>query len=386
MKSGFIISGALHVILLLLAVFNLPWLSPDPAKELTVTDVTVMSQSEFDAVQSVEPEISTDLSSITAPSMESNDAARPDDAVAVTQTVQDVTEAPSEQDSEADMSAVTTRVVDPEVAVIEPQVFAPSVPEDSSPTFGVGVDGDAQVASLTPSQPRTAPRVASESALALPNMDTTSDRNVPDTSTDVAPTEETPDEPPSTVENTVTEIEPEATEFPELTAAPPRRSANIASIQAQIEAAEAANAEPEEPVEPETTAADTGEIDDLLSQLDEPSESSAPLALTPVPLNFAQKQSIGSAVGNNWNITRIYGIENYEQFVIRVSVLIDANGNIVGPVEAVEPANPTGSYQLAFEIARVAIQRTNPIPIPSGILSGETRLILKFDPATGVGF
>lgn len=383
MKSGFIISGGLHAILLLFAVINLPWLNPDPATELTVTEVTVMSESEFDAVQSVEPEINTDIASITAPTMETNDAERPDDAVAVTQTELDVTEAPSEQDQEADLSAVATRVADPDVVVIEPQVFTPTVPEDSSPTFGVGVDGDAQVTSLAPAQPRTAPIVASEPALAEPNIDTTSDVNVPETSTDADPIEETPDEPASTVENAVTEIEPEATEFPELTAAPPRRSPNIANIQAQIEAAAA---EIEEPDEPEVVSTDSGEIDELFSELGEPLEETTAPAFTPVSLSSGQKQSIGAAIGDKWNITRIYGIENYEQFVIRVSVLIDVNGNILGPVEPVEPANPTGSYQLAFEIARVAIQRTDPIPIPAGILSEDTRLILRFDPATGVGF
>lgn len=380
MKSGFIISGALHVILLLVAVVNLPWLRPDPVDEFKFTDVTVMSAEAFDAVQSVEPQINTDVTSITAPSVDVNDAARPEDATSVTQTVQDVTETPTERDTDANLDALLEPLTNPEVAVIEPQVFAPTVPEETSPIFGAGVDGDAQVASLAPAQPRTADRVASQPSLAEPNIDTTSDQNVPDTSSDVTPTEQTPDEPASTVENTVTEIVPEATEFPELTAAPPRRPTNIASIQAEIEAASAV---PEEPTEPDNSPADTDEIDGLFSQIDEP----APNENAGRPqLTGAQMQSVGAAVGNNWNITRIFGIENYEQFVIRVSVLIDENGNIIGPVEPVEPTNLTGGYQLAFEIARVAIQRTNPIPIPPGTLSGETRLILRFDPATGVGF
>ena len=388
MKSGFIISGALHIILLLIAVFNLPWMRPDPVEEFHFTDVTVMSQAQFDAVQSSEPQVSADVASITAPPSEVNDAAQPTDVTAVTQTVQDVTETPTARDTDANLDALLVPLTNPEVAVVEPQVFAPSVPEDSSPVFGSGVDGDAQVASLAPSQPRTAPRVASEATLATPNIDTTSDRNVPDTSPDVAPTEQTPDEPASTVEDTVTEIEPEAKPFPELTAAPPRRPASIPSIQAQVEAAAAEPEEPAQVAEPETASTDTNEIDSLFSQIDEPTESAPATsqALTQVSLSGSQMQSIGAAIGNNWNITRIYGIENYEQFVIRVSVMVDVNGSIIGPVEAVEPANLAGGYQLAFEIARSAILQTNPIPIPPGTLSGETRLILKFDPATGVGF
>ncbi len=386
MKSGFTISGLAHLLLLILAVVRLPW-THDPAEDMVITEVTVISEAQFDAVTSTVPDIPfTDITSLSDQQVENNDVSRPEDALEVTRTEIDVTEDPTERDQDANLDALLVPLTNPDVVMVESPLFAPSTPEDSAPSFGAGVDGDAQVANLAPSQPRSAALVSQESAAALPNIDTNSDRNVDLSQPDETADPIEPEDTPQTVEDSVTEIVPEATPFPELTAAPMRRPANIAATQAAIEAAEA---EAQEEQETETVdaatepAENTDTVDDLLSQLTDDVEEITDSAPT-TQLSAGQAASISSvisgALARTWNKELVIGRPNYEDLIVVVNVQLSPLGEVLN-VSPVSPASPTGDFDVAYQAARRAILQVrqfeiNPTDIPQGL-----NINLTFDPS-----
>ncbi len=388
MKTGAIISGAAHGLILVLLVFRIPWLNPPPPDPPEVANVTVLSVEEYEAsLREVGPEMMTEMAEMFQPTTEANDAARPDDAMAVNQTEIDVTEDPSERDTDANLDALLQPQLNVEVAVESDQIVSPAPDIQDSVVVGVGTEGTSTAPSLSsPAPPRSAPTVADFSAPALPNINTTSDRNIeeqtPDETTD-EPAEE-PEE-ASTVEDTVASIQPEAQPDVEESAAPPRaavpvrRPSNIAQTAAEI--LEPDTPEPEEPPaeEPED---DT--IDDLLGQIDEPTESETPPA-TNVQLSSGQRRGIVDAIQSNWNKSILIGRPDYETLVVRVEVDLSPTGDILSDVRAISPRNPQGDFEIAFEAARRAILRAGNIPLPAGKFPDGVTLILNFHPRDGVG-
>lgn len=383
MKSGVFISAILHVLALIVLTFGLPWTAPIQPPIEQITEVTVISASEFDAAISNEPIAPLmDFTPMSAPTSESNDAARPDDAIAPTETEMDVTEAPTERDVDPDLTALE-QFAQPEVAVTTAQPFVPTTPDiapNMSSTFGSGISGNSASSTLgAPPVPRSAPRITTMAAPPSPDdtrIDTqTSDAVTPDeTGTETAESTDA-----TAVEESVTEIVPEAqpdappSAAPPRATVPPRRSANVARA-ADI-AAEIARAI-DEAEDAARIAAEQQEIDDLFNQALEEA-----LVEPEVTLSGGQRAGIIEAVSRNWNKSIIIGKENYERLVITLEVRVASNGAIIdGSVKPLAPADPTGDFLVAYDAARRSVLRAEVIPIPAAQYPEGVRLELTFDP------
>jgi len=66
--------------------------------------------------------------------------------------------------------------------------------------------------------------------------------------------------------------------------------------------------------------------------------------------------------------------------VVTVRVKLNANGKIIGGVEPVRPRSPNGDFKVAYEAARRAVLRAQPIPLPQGKFRDGDFLEIRFDP------
>ena len=373
MKTGVIISGIAHGVMVLLILFQLEWTPRQPTDIIEFTEVTLMSASEFDAVQSDSPAVpDIEISPMAQPVADVNDAARPENTVAPAATEMDVTEAPTDRDTDPDLTAVE-RLAQPDIAIETTQPFTTDALPQVSAIVSTGESGaSAGPIFKAPPTPRAAPRIDSFAAPALPDTARLSDRTVEETTPDEAATETVEEATAEALPESVTEIVPEAQPDVQPSAAPPRatrpprRSANIAqTAEAAAELARAAEQEA---------------IDALLEAV---AAEEAVVEQPAVTLSGGQRQGIIEAVSRNWNKSIVTGKENYERLVITLAVRIASNGAIIGDVEPVDPANPTGDFAIAYEAARRSVLRAEVIPLPAGYPEG-VRLILRFDPALDI--
>ena len=373
MKTGVIISGIAHGVMVLLILLQLEWNPRRPTDEIEITEVTLMSASEFDAVQSNSPAApDLEIATMAQPVAEEDDVTRPEDSVAPAETEMDVTEAPADRDTDPDLSAVE-RLAQPDVAIETTQPFTADALPQVSAIVSTGETGaSASPLFQAPPTPRAAPRIDSFAAPALPDGARVSDRTVEETAPDEAATETVEETTAEALPESVTEIVPEAqpdvppSAAPPRATRPPRRSANVA--QAAEDAAELARAAEQ----------------DAINALLEAVAAEEPVVEQPaVTLSGGQRQGIIEAVSRNWNKSIVMGKENFEQLVITLAVQVAANGAIIGDVEPLDPANPTGDFAVAYDAARRSVLRAEVIPLPAGFPEG-VRLILRFDPALDI--
>ena len=98
------------------------------------------------------------------------------------------------------------------------------------------------------------------------------------------------------------------------------------------------------------------------------------------------RKSINQLIGRYWNKGILIGVSDFENYVVKVEILLDNKGNIVGNVKPIEPAVPYGRYAIAFREASNAIKAVGKIPISSEKYKKGLKLKLTFDPAVGIGF
>ena len=98
------------------------------------------------------------------------------------------------------------------------------------------------------------------------------------------------------------------------------------------------------------------------------------------------RKNINQLIGRYWNKGILIGGSDFENYIIKVEILLDSKGNIVGDVHPLKPAIPTGRYAIAFREASNAIKAVGRIPIPSEKYKKGLKIKLTFDPASGIGF
>ena len=98
------------------------------------------------------------------------------------------------------------------------------------------------------------------------------------------------------------------------------------------------------------------------------------------------RKSINQLIGRYWNKGISIGGSDFENYVVKVEILLDTEGNIVGNIRPVSPSIPYGRYVIAFREASNAIKAVGKIPIPSEKYKKGLKLKLTFDPALGIGF
>jgi len=98
------------------------------------------------------------------------------------------------------------------------------------------------------------------------------------------------------------------------------------------------------------------------------------------------RKSINQLIGKYWNKGILIGGSDFENYVVKVEILLDTEGNIIGNVRPISPSILYGRYAIAFREASNAIKAVGKIPIPSEKYKKGLKLKLTFDPALGIGF
>ncbi len=344
MKTGAIISGAAHLLFLLLAFSGLPWVKPKPAEEVAVTQVSLMTNAEFEAEMSSTPSVIEEI------------------------VPAEVSEADNPMTAEPE-----------EVQPSEPVI---AVNSDNTTVDGTGGDGNSVADEPTTSdEALLVPRIAEVAVAPTPEDTQEGDTVVEETAPEETASEPVIEEEPQSQPAAVTEIIPEAqpdatpTASPVIASMPVLRAPDGPSTASEIDLA--------------VQAAEEDAIRDLLAEAlneEAPAETpNQPDTPAPVSLTGSQKRNIGAAVSQHWNKSIVLGKANYEQLVVRVSVMVAADGRIISDVTPVEPSNPTGDFQVAFDAARRAVMRADVIPLPAGQFPDGVKLILRFDPVLGIG-
>ena len=386
MKQGTVISASAHAALIALAVFGLPETARDtrPIRP-QVTDVSIVSLDAFEAARSSAPSETEDITdTLTAPVQDQQPKDTPTADIKPIVPEADVPEAPNTETA-PDMS--TFEVAQPNVAT---DVDMPTASVDAGP-IGLetplidaapqdGSVNSTQTALLVPERPNAAPRIDSRAAPKPPEpvkeaseaLEATSDVPTPD----VAKTEEPKEAaaPKESATETVPDAKPEERPTTPLAATRPRgRPANLAAEAEKKRKAEeaaiaaalaAAQAEADKPAPaPAATPAQTASGSRLGANF-----------------NSAQSRAVGDAIGGMWNKTLIEGKDNYESLVVTVRVRLTAAGKVMGGVDPVDPASPQGDFKIAYEAARRAVLRAQPIPLPQDIFRDGDYLEIRFDP------
>ncbi len=98
------------------------------------------------------------------------------------------------------------------------------------------------------------------------------------------------------------------------------------------------------------------------------------------------RKSINQLLGRYWNKGILIGGSDFENYVIKIEILLDSKGNVIGDVQPIKPPIPSGRYAIAFREASNAIRAVGRIPLPAEKYLNGLRLKLTFDPAAGFGF
>lgn len=330
MRTGTYISGLAHIGLIGWVLIGDVFSNDTP--EPTVTDVSVISATEFDAMfaDTAAPEIAVDLATM-APAPDEDLLDQPveltEDTAPVFEDVSD-TVVP-EEEVQPDVSGVQP-LPDAEVSFDTPTMVLPSF--DTGPDIEID-DSD------TP-KPREAPRVAP-----IPTLRPETDVAVSDAVTEAAAELDAP------------EVVEEASED----AAPEEATTEIVT-----EAEEPAGAPTSVPVphlRPQPTraaeAAATDALNDALSEaLGSVTEApSAPPVPTGPPLTFAETEALRLAVSNCWNTGAL------SSAALRVTVIVgvqmtEAAKPVTSSIRLVSSSGGSGdAVTQAFEAARRAILR-----------------------------
>ena len=140
--------------------------------------------------------------------------------------------------------------------------------------------------------------------------------------------------------------------------------------------------------ESEVREADQQHINTLLASINEDQIMSRPSKVAQISTmeRLKLRKNINQLVGRYWNKGILIGGSDFENYIIEIEILLDRNGNIIGEVRPIQPAIPTGRYAIAFREASNAIKAVGRIPISSEKYQNGLKLKLTFDPASGIGF
>ncbi len=387
MQTGTIISGIAHGGLILAAFLGgLDWWQ-DTLPEPRITKVTLVRAAELDVQSSAAPQVPmADIAQFSQPEITLDNVVAPSLEASVTETVIDQTAAPDAADASPDVSGLL-QPEDPEVVVVAPTVDTMLTPNEATPDFFQpalnGNELNAPASMSSPPPPRNAPRIDTSAAAkppedAAPNVDAT-----PEVTDQPGDTVETPAQNAGAPEESTTEITPDGQQTDQIsayapqTASRPPRNPRRASVNIPAPA-------PEPTPAPDMADA----VAAALQAAQQATQTTPPVV---ADLTGPQRAVIGDVVSQKWNVGRIRGAENYEQYVVRVSVEVDANGQVDREsITPVEPESPTGYYEIAYRAAQSAIIQAGQaggIPLPEGKFPNGVRLVLRFDPASGeIGF
>lgn len=400
MRTGFIISTALHGGLILFAVVDGMFNAPPIEEELIeISEVDILSESAFEALTSTAPSfVPTDMGALSTPEESIQDANT--DEIETEVEVSDISgpDDPSAADAQADLTEIRTRPTvraqvnsvdlapqlpqQNDLALVRPtsQALAPSRPTLTRP-------------SMSPAAPpRQAPRISTRSNPRPPE----------DTPVDETPQEqiaegETPTEAPVEVQDAAApeessdQIVPEITDT-EVAPAPepvdPETETELANVDNTTVAPVTAAPPPSRPQSVVETAAATEPEPTPTPATQTDQSDNAPVG---APLTVGEIDGFKAAIRQYWNVAILDGLPNSDELVITVAFRLTENGEVVdNEVRAVSPANPQGAFLRAFMTAQRAVMQASfrgDIRLPADKYARWREVEITFDPRTQqIGF
>lgn len=352
MRRGWYISGVGHGALILLILFGGLFMG-DRIPEVTVSEVTVLSEAEYAALlpPTTAPDVGSDAPEV-APPVEDQAPEAP-----VEDTAPEVSE--PEQVEEPETPA------NPELTI--PQPIPDAIVEDNAPIIATpptDIDGSSPVADGTP-QP--APRVAPTPSIAPPPLAEAAPERVEEATPDaeVLPEEVVEEETPAAPREASDRIVTEAEETPELAPASSMRPRTRPAP--PVRQAEAPAGTPREtPREtPTETPRETVIEDAVAAAVAEANATPTPNVPTGPPLTGGEVDAFKIAVGSCWVVdpgAQSAGVK------VTVSFSLDQSGKPTGDIRQVSAEGGDASTQrAAFDAARRAILRCGargfPLPV-----------------------
>ncbi len=377
MQTGTIISGVAHGGLILAAFLGgLDWWQatlPPPR----ITTVTLVRAAELDVQSSAAPQAPmADIAQLAQPEIKLDTVAAPSLESAVNQTEISQTNAPDAADAAPDVSALLPPAT-PDVVVVAPTVDTLLAPNEAAPNIFqpalAGNELNAPASLSRPPPPRKAPLIGARAIAPPPDNATPSQQATPEVATNGDTQVAAPPTPASAPPEATTAITPDGQKtdrisaFAPQTASRPPRNPRRASLPAS---------------QPDITKA-------VAAALQTAQQASQTTPLVVADLTGPERAVIGGVVSHNWNTSNIIGQVNFEQYVVRITVEVSAQGQVES-VTPLEPSTPTGIFEIAYRAARSAVLQANQaggIPLPAGKFPGGVTLVLRFDPASGeIGF
>lgn len=348
MRTGYYISGAGHLGVIALVLFG-GWFPSDRIPEVTVSEVSVISEADFAALilPGGAPEAETDVSEVTSPTEDAAPEAPQEDAAPELSEPEpvEVPEVPTEPDVEVPEPPTETVVVDtaPPVPAAPSELDGTTNAPDQVAAPALRVAPTAQVA--PPPEAETAPNVVQDTAPAP----------------DALPEEQTEPEvaaaPEAASDRTVTEAEEQQTYDLASSMRPRARPSRPVRV---------AEPEPEPVQEPVRDEQADAIADAVAAANDKPTEPEAPVRSGP-PLTGGEIDALRVAVSSCWNVGSL-STDALGTTVV-VSVEMEQSGKPVSSsIQLVSSSGGSQSgAQQAFEAARRAIIRCGvrgfPLPV-----------------------
>jgi len=368
MRTGTRISAIGHGTLITLAVVGLPWFSPGEREPIRVTDVSFISEAEFEAAQAAAP----------AEAPRAEDAPAEEPAATPPPAPEPVPEPEPEPVVEAPSD------VAPEVAALEPPE-APEAPESPDRVVPKIVTL-APPTAATPPRARPAPRVAPEPTPPPPEevrpAELPKPVAAPTPEPEVAKVEEAPAAPPEAAPEAEVEPAPPATLALETSSRPMARPKQVRRDTTSETVLAALKAEVAKEVGRRATpAAVTPATPPTPPSVTEPT-ASAPATSLPVgpPLSNSEKDGLKMAVSRCWNVPA--GVRDAQDLKVTLAAELGADGAVINAsIRMIEPRNPPDArFQQAFEAGRRALIRCSPYDLPRDKFAQWRNIEVVFNP------
>lgn len=342
MKSGAAISGAAHAALVAVMILGLPWFSPRERPPIPVTEVSFVSEAEFEQAQAAAQAVR-------------NEEAAPLQPVARPELIVVETEPEPEPVPEAAPQPEPAPTPPDEIATLEP-AFNPdaplSVPSVEMTLPEPAATPPAQLAAVSP------PRSRPEASIAPAPPPVPAELPEP-------PREEAPPEAPEEVSLDAPAEVPPTTLALERSERPIPRRGNMEAQQADAQAStvverlrqevsrQQRETAPTPPTAPSTTQA-TAPTPPGDTRVTETSLPSGP------PITNAERDGLRLAVQKCWNLPA--GVREASELKVTLAAELNPDGAVIsGSIRLIEPdPAPDARFQAAYDAGRRALLRCSP--------------------------
>ncbi len=337
MQTGTKISGAVHGAVVLAAIFGGPFFRSDRTDAIQVTEVSVISHSEFLALAAPAPELIEFVDPVDEPVLPKPEPQEPEPAtVAARPEPGQPEDPPAIHESEPELIPVTTA---------EPS-------GDDQPESDTTVETAAETETSPVEADLVADPEVTRGADPIPDAPKR-EVPLPETETAIASQPDPPEQPSVVLPRPMPVLDPEPVREPE-----------------------------QEPGEVETVVAAL--LEELeLDQVQPPQAVRDPAVQTPTAtpprLTTEESEGLRLAIERCWIVP--VGIQNDSDLKVTLFVELDRDGNVKGEPRLIEPDSlATREIEHAFNAARRAVMRCDPYDLPADKYEHWKNMEVVFNP------